>query len=304
MLPLTTDRRQRHGFRPVLFCALLLAATFAAAPKASAQASADCMSGDGKAEREINGFKIEADALPPKRGVPPACRGRILDARGKALFTTTDHGMNILEVSGKDISGDGTPEVVFEGYSGGAHCCWTYWIVSLSQSPKLVRTLANNRGFGFKDLNNDGKIELVAEDGAFLYFDGLPDYGSPSPAVILRLAGTKLERVDSEFWPLYEKKIATARRLLTPTCVDIFTTQNVRMALANKSCDTANTKLQILNIVLNLLYGGHDTEAWDELAKYWPEKDLARIHALIQRTAESSLLADPSGPNYGASHNS
>ncbi|HMD30810.1 MAG TPA: hypothetical protein VKG84_02790 [Candidatus Acidoferrales bacterium] len=255
------------------------------------------MSADGKAERQIAGFQIQVDPEPAKRNVPPACRARILDARGKAHFTANEHGMNILDVSGKNISGGDTPDVVFEGYSGGAHCCWTYWIVSLSQPPKLLRKLGNSRGFGFEDLNNDGKIELVAEDGAFENFDGLPRYASPAPQAILRLNGTKLERVDSEFWPLYEKKIADATRLLTPECAGLFRKLDLRV---NKECDSINTRLQILTIVLNNLYGGREKEAWEELAKYWPEKDLQRERALILSTAGSSFLADPSNPNYGA----
>jgi len=281
----------------VLMCATALAVR----PAAAQTNQRDCMGGDGKVEREINGYKIQVDPLPGKRSGPTECRGRILDPRGKAIYTVQDRGVNIVPVSGDNIGGDGTPDLVFEGYSGGAHCCWTYWIYELGEPPKLLRKIAGNKGLGFVDLNGDGHVEIVAQDGAFDYFDSLPHYQSPAPEVILRLNGNKLERVDAEFWPRYEKRIASARAALIPECAALYKSLDLGFK-KDKRCDINNVRLQILNIVLNYLYGGHEKEAWEELANLWPEKDLQRMHDLIWKTATNSFLGDPSSPNYGASH--
>ena len=58
------------------------------------------------------------------------------------IFKTLDWGMSLESISGRDINGDGEPDLVFVGYSGGAHCCWTYWIVSLGGRPGLIKKTA------------------------------------------------------------------------------------------------------------------------------------------------------------------
>jgi hypothetical protein len=257
------------------------------------------MAGTGKAAREINGFRIQVMPAATRNPEVFECGARVLSAKGKELFIALDRGMRILDISGKDIGGDGSPAAVFEGYSGGAHCCWAYWIVSLGLKPKLLRKLDNSRGIAFEDLNKDGKIKLVTQDGAFDYFDDLPHVASPFPTVILRLKGTRIERVDSEFWPLYEKTIADARALLTPHCTDLFRTHGSKSQGDSEGCDPTNTKLQILTIVLNTLYGGREKESWQELATYWPTEDQDRIRKVILKTAKGSLLGDTSLPDYG-----
>jgi hypothetical protein len=47
-----------------------------------------------------------------------------------------------LAATGTDVNRDGTPDAIVEGYSGGAHCCWTYWFVSLGTKPE---TYLNSR---------------------------------------------------------------------------------------------------------------------------------------------------------------
>jgi transglutaminase-like putative cysteine protease len=51
------------------------------------------------------------------------------------VFEHDEWGMEIDPITGKDVNGDGYPDAVLVSFSGGAHCCWTYHIVSLGKNP-------------------------------------------------------------------------------------------------------------------------------------------------------------------------
>jgi hypothetical protein len=92
---------------------------------------------------------------------------------------------------GKDITGDGLPDLIVEVYSGGAHCCFEYLIVSLGEEVKKVDTIyGGNSSFEFKDLNGDGIYEAIGNDDTFAYWEA-PYAESPMPSVILKFDGRK-----------------------------------------------------------------------------------------------------------------
>ena len=64
---------------------------------------------------------------------------------------------------GKDINGDGIPDLVVEEFSGGAHCCSSYLIFSLGKEFKklTVGEGENLEGFEFRDIDGDNVYELV-----------------------------------------------------------------------------------------------------------------------------------------------
>ena len=85
----------------------------------------------------------------------------------------------------RDIVGNSTPELVFASFSGGAHCCYTTYILELADPVATLwefNTESNN--VIMVDINNDGTLELRAWDPAFHYWK--TSYAtSPSPEVIL-----------------------------------------------------------------------------------------------------------------------
>lgn len=71
-----------------------------------------------------------------------------------------------------DLDGDGEPEVVVAGYSGGAHCCTiglVYRWDPASQSYLVATHEFGDPGFRVRDLDGDGIPELETEDDAFAY---------------------------------------------------------------------------------------------------------------------------------------
>ena len=80
------------------------------------------------------------DLLGPARnalGGGDDCTAAIYNRVGKVVYRTTGFGVIFDEEhTGMDSDGDGKGEVVFQtDQAGGAHCCWTYNVISLSPRP-------------------------------------------------------------------------------------------------------------------------------------------------------------------------
>jgi hypothetical protein len=88
---------------------------------------------------------------------------------------------------GKDITGNGIPNIVIAGHTGGKVCCYIYYILEFAEELKLIDTVeAAPSSSGFKDIDNDGKYEIVTNDSIFMYWN-LASAASPYPQVVLEL---------------------------------------------------------------------------------------------------------------------
>lgn len=87
-----------------------------------------------------------------------------------------------------DTDGDGRPEAVVQGYTGGAHCCFVY-LVFESRADGIRQVDGFDLGNGgiaqAADLDGDGRAELVGGDDRLAYFDDLPFAASPFLPLIL-----------------------------------------------------------------------------------------------------------------------
>lgn len=101
----------------------------------------------------------------------------------------------------RDLDSDREPEVLYDLYTGGAHCCsYTLIFRYLPASRRYVRTLGywGNAGYRLADLDKDGKPELVSSDDRFAYAFAAYVF-SAEPPQIWRLAGGQLEDVTRLF---------------------------------------------------------------------------------------------------------
>jgi hypothetical protein len=90
---------------------------------------------------------------------------------------------------GRDLDGDGGPELHFSGYSGGAHCCTTHYIYKLKPQVKRAAVYpANNVGGGdFLELpGRKTPIMVTADDSTANLF--APYANSYFPAMILEVS--------------------------------------------------------------------------------------------------------------------
>jgi hypothetical protein len=188
----------------------------------------------------------------------------------------------VVPVTGQDVNRDGAPELVLEAFSGGAHCCWTYYIVTLGTTPQAV-ALENQTGVGF-ERDSQGQYVLHAGDGSFDYFDDLSHAVTVFPDVFLQLDRSVFRDVSSAHWPTFQQRIDNARKRLTPESLARFRDSS------GHDFNLMETKSEVLEIVLEYLYGGKSPQAWREFDSMWPIADQDRMRQLIAATRAKGIL--------------
>lgn len=253
-----------------------------------AKDSLDCWAGTKKViQKDISGFTLRftplADAVTSVTG--DGCRAQLFNSQHKLIFSAADWSFSIV-LNGQDVNGDGSPDLVLEGYSGGAHCCWTYHVISLGLKPGLLVKFENERGAGFVMNKSTGKMEIHALDGAFDYFDEFAHAFSPFPDVYLRLEGRRLLDISQEHLLDYDKSIAKLKAEIPAKDLAVFLQAENR----DEKIGWENVSVHVVRIVQAYLYSGRKAQAHATLRKMWPPFDQDRIWKLILQTRRKGIL--------------
>jgi len=247
-----------------------------------------CLHGVGKATKKLEGFELQISTYPDANNPDlDECEAEIYDPRGDVIFSEHDWSFAI-ELAGVDVNGDGIPDIVLEAYSGGAHCCWTYYIISLGSKPGLIKKFENNRDAAFFWNKENRRIEIATRGGNFDYFDGLCHACAPFPLVYLRLDGTKLIDISSEYVANYDEIIRENRKALTSKERQRLSASTEKPSDAEPVVREAVNKT--LMIVLAYLYSGREAQARQALQDMWPQFDQERIWNLIVETRRNGIL--------------
>lgn len=167
------SRLPRVSLRLVRWASLALLAAAAAAIDAPASARSQPAPVVRTACGEFEAVPSGADSSgrPTRIGI---------QRKGRLMVTVSDWA--ILRVDCADFNNDKTFELLVSTYSGGAHCCETLHVWALEKKPRKVLEYAagNAGGFELKDLDGDGRQELLLGDDSFAYFGDLCYACSPS----------------------------------------------------------------------------------------------------------------------------
>jgi hypothetical protein len=119
------------------------------------------------------------DAVPSGVGDSGSPTRLSIQRGGRLLKTISDWRVTRVECT--DLDADGTPELLVASDSGGAHCCETLRVWTLGAQPTLALEYeaGNAAGFEARDLDGDGRLELILGDDSFAFFDDLPYASSP-----------------------------------------------------------------------------------------------------------------------------
>ncbi len=172
-------------------------------------------------------------------------------------------------------------------FSGGAHCCWTYYFFSQGPRPALLTKFENNRDATFLEDEKTGRIYLQIEDGAFDYFDEVCHGCSPFPVVYLRLDGSNWVDISREYVSNYDEIIRDSQKALTPE-----ERQRLKTLKEKPSDDepVRDARYHALKIVFAYLYSGREEQAHQVLHDLWPPFDSERIWNLILETRHNDIL--------------
>jgi hypothetical protein len=241
--------------------------------------SSGCHGLEGGEVHKLLGDGYTLNIRPAPSEMEALCFVDIIDRSGHALFELNEFAIGLHDATGKDIDGDGKPDLVIEATTGG-HCCFTYAIVSLTP-PRILARIRNEYPIDFSE--KGGHIVLSTRDGAFDYFQGFFS-ASPRADVYLRFEGGALRDVSAEFREEHDHRIAEARARLTQQDLDQFHTSGPRSS-------QPDVHAAVLTVVLEYLYSGREEEAWQALADMWPPASLERTKKLILDTKARGILA-------------
>ncbi len=182
---------------------------------------------------------------------------------------------------GNDITGDGQPNLVVSHWSGGAHCCFSYYVFNIGKNFKLLDVIEGGDGdlSKFIDVDNDGKLEFVGNDWTFAYRHEC-FAASPAPQFILKYINGKYRLAldlmkkplptDADEHALIKEINKEQRDILGRVKEDM---TSVEQADANDFAWVKNDVAlpsEVWGHMLDLIYTGHPKEAWAFLDKVWP----------------------------------
>jgi hypothetical protein len=275
---------------PARIGAIFVAMCFMLPLAAAVDSNVDCPKSEHYQQvSRYNGYAIQivpGRAAKGKEHVEFRCLGTITAPQGVRRVLAKDWTMAVDPISGGDINGDGKPEVVFDGHTSGAHCCYEYWIASLSKPPRLLREIRTALPAVFQQ-GSDG-VEIRIPDAAFLSFM-LPPDDPVTPLLILRLEGDKLVDLSAQHQPEYDERIAQAKSAIAPADLEKFRQSRYKDKLFT---DQLPTVKRVLTVVLNYLYSGRELQAWQALEEMWPATDQARIKAIITERRSRGMLSE------------
>ncbi|HVI09720.1 MAG TPA: hypothetical protein VND65_15635 [Candidatus Binatia bacterium] len=214
------------------------------------------------------------------------CLGTITPPGGVRKLIAKDWTLTIDPISGTDVNGDGKPDLIFDGHTSGARCCYEYWIAGLSKLPRLEKQIRSELPISFEKTENGVLISIP--EAAFQYFL-LPAEQSVTPNVILKLEGSTLKDVSAQNQSEYDDLIAKAKAQLAPADLEKFHNSRYNDKLFSDQLPTVRL---VLTIVLNYLYSGREAQAWQAFQEMWPPTDQSRAKSIILERRGRGVLSE------------
>jgi hypothetical protein len=251
-----------------------------------------CVNGDRTINRVLAGFKISIssyhDASMPSEF--QECRAQMRDAQQHIVFSAHKPALRLV-TAGEDLNGDGIPDLVFEGDSGGNAGDYTYYVISLGKSPGLLLKFCTGSvpaKFGRRD--DFGHVTIQTWDGAFFMFDQMATAFSPYPDVYLQIDGKRLVDISDRHKADYDRSIISLRNKLTSR-------DFARFRVIDQSWQESGEEEAasiVLQISLAFLYSGRESEAYKSIREMWPVFDQQRIWNSMLNARNKGILQQAS----------
>jgi hypothetical protein len=184
--------------------------------------------------------------------------------------------------SGQDINGDNIPDLIVHQYTGGAHCCSSTTVYSVSTELKTILDAETGNCEGdFEDLDHDGALEFVTCDDSWAYAKCAFAF-SPMPRVVYAYNATvgKYVLATPRFRQQFQETIAQS---ITQSEKD----------LADATRDQALDACSVLGPILDLMYVGRFDEGIAVFRRLYRQPDATRFEQEIITKARSSPLWVP-----------
>lgn len=195
-----------------------------------------------------------------------------------------------------DLNGDGVSEFWIMEYSGGAHCCETYHVLSIDSDGRIreLDSIDAAHGGAFEDADGVAPVEFVMRDWSLAYELGCFAC-IDLPKVVLRWDGARFA-IDTESMrtpppspeQVREMMSAADPEGLRPKGSDGSSPANMaNMATAEQRLEWQRQR--IVSSALRLIYAGHAEIAWRLLEEGWT--NAGSVDRERQRRAIETALA-------------
>ena len=223
---------------------------------------------------------------------------------------------------GRDLDGDGQPDVHFSSLTGGAHCCTTHHVYRLKPQPKKTATyLAGNVGGGeFVDVpGRKTPVMVSADDSSANAF--APYANSYFPMVVLEVSpkgrfqfaqDLMQSRLPGQPPPVCTQPMATTNPWLKERCAEYATsrrqgrTTDIKSRLAEIKSTRAADKLKwedyyatgvlaaVSAEINRYTYTGHGNAGFNWLETVWPGNDAIKLRFVttLRQTQGKSVFVE------------
>jgi len=171
-------------------------------------------------------------------------------------------------------------QLIVEGYSGGAHCCWEYRIIDLLPTYHVLYD-SDDWDVGYDltpvDLDKDGVFEFTQSVMTFDYFP-LSHAFSPFPPVVF-----KYNHRAGKYLPanrLFQSRVTEGIEAKLTTIAEWNTRPELEKRTSILEPEYAATSLDVL---LRYLYAGQEKKAWDFFEKNYKLGDKQEIKLDIKK---------------------
>jgi hypothetical protein len=174
-------------------------------------------------------------------------------------------------------------ELAIVDWNGGAHCCYTLYIIALVEKPFLIQKieLEHTAVPDFVDLDGDGTLEIVLNDWTFAYWK-VAFAQSPAPKIVLRYNGSQ--------W-VFDPKLTISKNLdrSLNTKLDRQISDGFKQTKTNRAFgDLGETGAPVVlwTRMLDLIYSGRAKKAESLVNNIWPNDNKYKSEFLSQFTKQ------------------
>ena len=204
----------------------------------------------------------------------------VLSYEGNVIRSVQNESPLFLNFGLFSLIGERDKQLIIEEYSGGIHCCYSYWIYNLGTVPVLLYESANypvDSQLDLNDIDKDGVYELGQSLRTFNYFDRCAYAFSPSPHALFRFERERQQYIlaNQQFSSHLLRNVAKHIQRLRDfekTGIDFSSFK-----------DTGGEYLGIvLQIALDYVYSGQEDQGWEFFEKEYKLQDKSIIRQKVR----------------------
>ena len=316
--------------RAARFGGMLVAASLAVGFRAEAQDAKAWAESQGLEASEIKPFQEfeVAVARTPGAKVPATAAERVVILKqGKALWQSgpkdAEPGAHwVVHAVGRDLDGDGQPDIHISSHTNGAQCCTAHHVYRLKPQVKKVATYSAGNVGGGEFLEMPGRkvpIMISADDSSANVF--APYANSYFPMLVLEVSpkgrfqfahDLMQSKLPGQPPPVCAQPAATANPWLKERCAEYTSTRrqartnDIKARLAAVKAGRAADKLKwedyyatgvlaALSAEINrYTYTGHGSAGFNWLETIWPGNDAVKLKfvSTLRQSQGKSVFAE------------